>query len=88
MDFDAVLKVEVLDYRVEDATLHLYLFDSIFTRTVRIDKLHNYVEEFCLLNNVCYGNGQKTLIQLSREHLERDWVLYSRTTTDKIELAG
>ena len=84
MDFDAVAKVEVLDYRVEDATLHLYLFDSIFTRTVRIDKLHNYVEEFCLLNNVCYGNGQKTLM----EHLQRDWVLYSRTTTDKIELAG
>ena len=69
--FDAVGRVCVPSNGLEDATLqqffliNLYLFGSIFSGIVRIDKLHNFAEEICLLSNGYYGNGEKTLFQLS-----------------------
>ena len=75
LHFDPISRGWILSYGVEDSTLQqfflidLYLFDSIFPGIVRINQLHNSVEGICLLNNGCYGNGRKTLFQLSKQQL-------------------
>ena len=50
---------------VAGSLINLYLFDSIFSGIVKIDKLHNFVDGIRLLNNGCYGNEKKTLFHLS-----------------------
>ena len=50
---------------VAASLINLYLFDSIFSGIVKIDKLNNFVDGIRLLNNGCYGNEKKTLFHLS-----------------------
>ena len=39
----------------------LYLFDSIFSGIVWIDKLNYFHEEICFSNNDCYENRKKAI---------------------------
>ena len=73
LHFDPVARAWVFSNEIEDSTLrqffliNLYLFDSNFFGIVMIDKLHNSFEGICLLKNCYYGNGEKTLFQLSQQ---------------------
>ena len=67
MHFDPITNVSVFSHKVEDTALQqfllisLYLCDSIFSRIVWSNKLHNYAEGIC--SNVYQGNRQKTWLQ-------------------------
>ena len=60
------VRVWVLTIVVEDVTFFLLLFTCFilffFSGIFKIYKLHNCVEEICLLNNSYHGNGKETVI--------------------------
>ena len=47
----------------------LYLFDSIFSEIVWIDKLHPFHKRIYLANKGCHRNRKKAISQLSKQHL-------------------
>ena len=47
----------------------LYLFDSIFSEIVWIDKLHPFHKRIYLPNKGCHRNRKKAIYQLSKQHL-------------------
>ena len=72
LHFESIARVFVLRNEVKDICLGqflgsgLYLFHSISSGIVCINKLHDYDERICSLSNGCRGNRKKTLQWLLR----------------------
>ena len=49
----------------------LYLFDSIFSIIVWPNRLHDFDEGICFLDNCCHENRLKTFLQWSEQRLLR-----------------
>ena len=78
MHFDPITKVRDLSNGAQDATLSLYLFDSIFRGLVWIDKPHDLKKEF-FPNNGCHDNIKNTTFYLSQQRLLRGKNVSSKT---------